>query len=333
MAEGTARPVPAALAEAAACAGYAPSIHNTQPWRWRVLPDRLELRAERDRQLRATDPDARLLTVSCGAALHHARIALDAEGWAVDVARFPAPADPDLLAVLTPAGRVPVTARAVRLFQVAQVRHTDRRPVSDTPLAPDTVAAVRAAVTAEGLDLHVLSGDQVHALAVEAGRAVAAEADDAGVQEELAYWTGRSPAGTGMPADVLPASPPRTTVPGRDFGRAGALPIGPGHDRAAVYAVLFGPDDEPVSWLRAGEALSAAWLVATDRGASLLPLSGAVEVPLTRAALHRLLADLGQPYLVLRLGVADPDHAGPPHTPRMPAAQVVDTSLVRDRAG
>jgi hypothetical protein len=42
-----------------------------------------------------------------------------------------------------------------------------------------------------------------------------------------------------------------------------------------------------------------------------------------------MLAGLGYPHLALRLGLADPDHAGPPHTPRMPASQTVDTSAVR----
>jgi hypothetical protein len=267
--------------------------------------------------------------ISCGAALHHARIALDAEGWTVTVDRSPATTGQDLLAVLTPTGRGPVTPAAMRLVQAAQVRRSDRRPVSDAPVSAAAVEAIRAAVTAEELNLHVLSPDQVQDVAAAAGRAAEVEAADPAVQEELAYWTGRSPEGTGMPDAVLPASHPRTTVPGREFGRPGTLPIGPGHDRAATYAVLFGPDDEPVSWLRAGEALSAGWLAATEQGTSLLPLSGAVEVPLTRAALHRLLSEIGQPYLVLRLGIADPEHAGPPHTPRMPAAQVVDTSLVR----
>ena len=66
-----------ALAEAARTAGYAPSIHNTQPWRWRVGPTSLQLWAERDRQLAITDPAGRMLTVSCGAALLRQRM-LDA---------------------------------------------------------------------------------------------------------------------------------------------------------------------------------------------------------------------------------------------------------------
>jgi hypothetical protein len=64
-----------ALAEAARVAGLAPSIHNTQPWRWRVDGDVLELYSEPIRQLHESDPGARLMVLSCGVALHHARTA------------------------------------------------------------------------------------------------------------------------------------------------------------------------------------------------------------------------------------------------------------------
>jgi nitroreductase len=323
------RPLAAALAEAAAVAGYAPSIHNTQPWRWRVQTDRLELFADRSRQLKATDPDGKLLTLSCGTALHHVRLALAAEGQVAEVRRFPEPSEPDLLAEIVPTGAEPVTPEAMRLVQTMELRHTDRRPVRDEPVPAEALAAVIASVA--GLArLHLLTSDQVLDVAAAATRAGVVEAADPQIREELAYWTGRAALpGTGLPSEVLPAEAPRTTVPARDFGTPGTLPIGRGHDRAAVYAVLFGDDDEPQSWLRAGEALSAAWLTATDRGVSMVPLSGAIEVSQTRETLRHILADLGYPYLVLRLGSADPDTAGPPHTPRMPAAQVVDTSAVQ----
>src|SRR4051812_29524525 len=88
---------PAALVHAAATAGHAPSIHNTQPWRWHVRPGVLDLYAVRDRQLAVTDPEGRLLTISCGTALHHATVALAATGWAATVTRLPG-GDPDHLA-------------------------------------------------------------------------------------------------------------------------------------------------------------------------------------------------------------------------------------------
>ncbi|MDG4798894.1 nitroreductase [Micromonospora sp. WMMD1082] len=323
----THRPLTTALAEAAAMAGHAPSVHNSQPWRWRVLPDALELRVVRDPRLAATDPEGELITLSCGVALHHARLALAAEGWAATVRRLPDPAEADLLARLTdpqPAGADP---DAMRMVQCMQVRHTDRRPVSDEPVPGDALNAIASAAGGEGGRLEILDRDQVLQLAAAASHAATVEAEDSRLREELEYWTSRA-GGTGLTPEVLPEQPAQTTVPGRDFGRPGTLPVGPGHDQSASYAVLYGDEDEPVDWLRAGEALSAAWLVATRLGVSVVPLSGVVEVPATRQTLRQALAGLGHPYLVLRLGVADPAHTGPPHTPRLPREQVVDTSAV-----
>jgi len=80
-------PATEALARAAEAARLAPSIHNTQPWRWVVRGDQLELHAVAARQLLEQDPEGRLMRLSCGAALHHARVALGAEGWVHHVER------------------------------------------------------------------------------------------------------------------------------------------------------------------------------------------------------------------------------------------------------
>jgi nitroreductase len=313
-----------ALAEAARAAGYAPSIHNTQPWRWQVQGETLELYAEFGRQLTNSDPGGRLLVVSCGAALHHVRVALAAEGWTADVDRLPDPARPQLLARLTVTGRTPVTPEAMRLLQTIWIRHTDRRPVTDAPVPPAALDTIRRAVEAERARLHLLRPDDVLDLAVVADRAQTLEAFDPQWREEMVYWAGAAQPGLGVPDSAIPSEAPRTTVPGRDFGHPGSLPISAGHDRAAVYAILYGDLDMPLGWLRAGEALSAGWLAATEAGVSLLPLSAAVEVDSTRQLLRRLLSQLGEPYLVMRLGLADPDEGEAPRTPRLPAAQTVE---------
>ena len=152
-------------------------------------------------------------------------------------------------------------------------------------------------------------------LASAADHAQRTEAGEPAWQAELAYWTGGTrPLGSGIPDAAIPDQPTQTTVPGRDFGHHGDLPIAPAHENAAVFVILYGRQDGQVDWLRAGEALSAAWLTATELGVSVLPLSAPIEVVVTRNALRRLLADLGHPYLVLRLGTADPGrHRRPAH--------------------
>ncbi|SCF29809.1 Nitroreductase [Micromonospora viridifaciens] len=323
------RPLTTALAEAAGMAGHAPSVHNTQPWHWTVLPDTLELRVARERQLTAMDPAGRLLAISCGTALHHARVALAAEGWTPVVERMPDPAQPDLVARLTGMRHTGADPEAMHLVQCMRVRHTDRRPVSDEPVPAAALAEIDRAAAREGVHLQVLDDAQKIQLASAAQQAAKVEAADPRLREELAYWTTRADTGAGLPPEVLPETAPQTTVPARDFGRSGTLPVGPGHDRAAVYAILWDTEDEPDSWLRAGEALSAAWLTATRLGVSLVPLSGVVEVDGTRQALRQILSGLGFPYISMRLGIADPTQPGPAHTPRLAAAQTVDTSAVR----
>src|SRR3712207_8175716 len=87
-----------ALRQAAVLAGRAPSVHNSQPWRWRPDAQTLDLFLATDRPLHGPDPDARVAVLSCGAALHHARVHLAAQGWRADVDRMPDPRHPAHLA-------------------------------------------------------------------------------------------------------------------------------------------------------------------------------------------------------------------------------------------
>lgn len=316
-----------ALAEAATAAGYAPSIHNTQPWRWRITGHLLDLFTDRGRVLAVTDPDARLATLSCGVALHHARTSLAAHSWQVTTTRLPKPTDPDHLARLHVDGRAPVDLPATLHLRTIPLRHTDRRPVTGAPVGAQELQAIAAAVEAEDTWLHTLTPDQVLELASAADHAQRTEAADAGWLEELAYWTGGSrPGGTGVPDAAIPDRRTRTTVPSRDFGHPGVLAVDAGHDRTATYVMLHGRTDEPHDWLRAGEALSAAWLTATARGVTVVPHSAPIEIIGTRQAMRVILGSAGYPYLLLRLGTVDPADAGPPHAPRLPADQIIERS-------
>jgi nitroreductase len=320
-----ARAVTEVLYKAAAAAGHAPSIHNTQPWRWRLAGDTMDLFVERGRMLDVTDPDGRLATLSCGAALHHARIALAAHGWRAAVRRLPDPADPDHLASVHVEGPAPIGPDTERRAQNIRVRHTERRPVTGDPVGPAELSAITEAVESQGTRLHVLRPEQIYDLAAATSHAQGVESAETQWQQELARWTdgGRS-AGTGVPDGVIPRVTPATTLPGRDFGRHGDLPVGDGHDQSAVFGVLYGPADDPIDWLRAGEALSALWLVAVELHVSVLPLSAPIEVAVARENVRRLLSDLGHPYLAVRLGhqVAEADDI--PRTPRLPADEIVE---------
>jgi hypothetical protein len=171
----------------------------------------------------------------------------------------------------------------------------------------------------------MLRPEEVIELAAAADHAQRTEAAVPEWRTELTYWTGGTrPAGTDIPSAAIPQHAPQTTVPVRDVGHPGDLPISVKHDQAARFAILYGQSDEPRDWLRAGEALSAGWLTATERGISVMPLSAPVEVISTRETLRRLLAYLNHPFLVLRFGTVDAADADATHAPRLPTDQTIE---------
>jgi hypothetical protein len=308
-----------ALVAAAEAALRAPSIFNSQPWRWRVTGGGLELSADPGRQLAVVDPEHMMSTLSCGIALHHARTALSAAGYSHAVDRLPDPARPDLLARIRLTGTHPPDPADVRRYEASLIRHTDRRPFDGEPLPRTVVDRLRTVAETEHAYLYRMRSDDVPALAAAVSRAQRIEMADPEYRAELTRWTNRpTDSGDGVPADTVPAPTPRT-VPVREFivagdqadetggGTGGLEPLAAeGTDQTATYLVLAGQADDRLEWLRAGEALSAVWLTAVTEGLSVSPISDVAEVPSTRALLRGVLAGIGYPFLVLRVGNAEP---------------------------
>jgi hypothetical protein len=315
--------------DAVAASMFAPSILNTQPWRWRLRGTTLELIRDPGRLLGAVDPAGRMAMVSCGAALHHARVTLGARGYAVTVRRMPAREAGDPLAVVTVTGSSPMSPPDIEMARAVRQRRSDRRPIVATSRVDDAeIAALDAAATREGCALFRIGDTDRPYLGEAVDQAQRTEQSDPGYRHELAAWTVRRPAGGGVSFDSLVAQVPRP-VAVRDFavdGETGLFP-GFGDDRFADYLILATPTDSTADRLRAGEAASAVWLTATARGLAMSVMSDVVEVPATRALLGRLLADQAQPQLVLRTGLQ-----GQPVPPPPASHRKIDEVLDEDPA-
>ena len=126
-------------------AGRAPSVHNTQPWRFRVQPDVIELWADPERALPIADPGNRELRVACGAALYNLRLALQGCGVRPLVTLPADPERPDFLASVRYGGRKAPTPAQLRLLAAVPKRHTNRRPFTDEPVTAGERNALRRA--------------------------------------------------------------------------------------------------------------------------------------------------------------------------------------------
>src|SRR5260370_7699088 len=91
-----------------ATATRAPSVHNTQPWRFKVGPSAIELHCDPRRKLRV-DPAGREMLISCGAALFGLRLAVRSLGYQPVVELLPDPARLRLMARVMPRPADPIT--------------------------------------------------------------------------------------------------------------------------------------------------------------------------------------------------------------------------------
>ena len=313
------------LTAAARDALRAPSALNTQPWTWYIRDDVLELYSDRGRQLRVADPDGRLLLLSCGIALHHARVSLAAAGYAAVVRPLVESWDDNVLARVQLGGTRPVTDHDQAMGDAIARRRTDRRPFADRPVPTDVLVALETAAESAGARLHIARLGQMPMLAIAVAQAGMAEMSDPEYRDELMRWTNRPPwSGDGVPPEATVERSPRR-VPVRqlalepNFGQ----PVETIGDRGAAYLVLYGASDSAADWFAAGEVASNVLLTATTFGLATEPMSDAIEVAHPRNLITGLLPSGSHPYLVLRCGWSEHTDPLPLVARRDPAEAII----------
>jgi nitroreductase len=306
-------------------AQHAPSVHNTQPWRWRGSGTALDLYADRSRQLARSDPDGRNLVISCGAVLHHVEVVAGPLGLRTHVVRLPDPEEPDLLARVELSPAEPSPPAGDVLDAVAR-RCTDRRRFTSWPVPDEQLTHLAAQATAWSSRAFPMTdvSDKFRAELL-VNRAVDLQAADDSRQREQAEWVDHG-AGDGVPSAVLPAPadvlarrPSRFRSGLQDDLEAREV------ESADGLIVICAPSDDIPAWLSAGEALSAMWLEATRKGLSLVPLSQVVEFPETRDAFRlEVLGGMAHPLILVRVGWQGISRSQLPPTPRRPVAEVLE---------
>ncbi|GGT08575.1 nitroreductase [Planobispora rosea] len=300
-------------------AGTAPSVHNTQPWRF-VVRNReyIELHADPERWLRVADPRGRSLRISCGAALFNLRLALRVSGHRPVTWSAPAIGDgsPTLLAAVRPTAAAPVSEAEHDLYAAITTRRTNRQPFADAPVPRAVMDELTTAAQMEGAGLVSLRGPAVSALLEEIAAAEESLTGDRGYRAELTRWTSGQSCSDGVPPYVQGPRPIGDLAPVRDFARVTRERVR--FEAHPQLVVLTTPGDGPTDWLRAGQALQRLLLVATVRGLS----ASFLNQPLDLRDMRRHTDPRhpgGHPQMIVRLGY------GPavPRAPRRPVPELL----------
>ncbi|KIA62486.1 Acg family FMN-binding oxidoreductase [Nocardia vulneris] len=305
-------------------AGRAPSVHNTQPWRWVFDGTRLHLYRDNERLLTSTDPHGRQLVISCGAVLHHLRTVFAEFGWHTDTVRLPDPDSLDHLATIEfrpwpdpPAG-VHARARAI------ERRRTDRLPMLAPQHWAELVHAARMLANPHDIQIDVLDTGAGARLAAASQHATALRRYDMEYQAELHWWSGHSHAPEGVPRSALISDAEAARVPvARTFPAAPHSSRRADVEDQAQLMVLSSTGDSVSAWLRSGEALSAVLLECTVAEQVSCALTHITELPTARKAIADLLGHSVTPQVVIRVGTAPDDDEATPMSHRRPVSDIL----------
>src|SRR5690349_15468084 len=255
------------LHRAAAAGIRAPSMHNSQPWLFRLRDDAVEIMANPARQLAVADRNGWAIRLACGAATYNARLALAVRGRPAAAHLRPDPHDPFLIARLTPAPHRPPTYAEQELYAAIGRRRSHRAPFWPDPVPADIRVRLIEAARSESAWLDLLVG----MTALTGFAEIAASADrvlrrDDSYQGELAGWIQVDGAPEGVPASAgAPLPEPQALLPQRIFGDRRRAP-GRDYEPEPLVGVLGVPGDRPIDQITAGQALQKVLLTATGAG-------------------------------------------------------------------
>ncbi|MCV7229558.1 Acg family FMN-binding oxidoreductase [Mycolicibacterium komossense] len=302
----------------------APSVHNSQPWRWVAGSAGLNLFADPKRWVHATDRSGREALISCGAVLDHLRVAMQAAGWTINVERFPNPNNLDHVAAIdfTPLSFVTDAHRA-RAGAIAQ-RRTDRLPFAAPTDWELFEPMVRSTFSDNDAHLDVVADEVRHTLAEASRLSESLRLYDSSYHAELDWWTAPFHTTEGIPCNSLVSAAESERV---DVARS--FPVGSDTQRRpditadrSTILVLSTDDDTGGDAVRCGEVLSTVLLECTMAGLATCTLTNVTESQAGRDAIASLIGRKSFPQLLIRVGLAPTAEPEQPLTPRRPLSDV-----------
>jgi len=291
----------------------APSIHNSQPWVFRVYDSDVEIYADRTRALAVVDPDDRSLIVSCGSAIETLLQCLRVFGFEYQISLFPDILDLDLLARVRIDGRGAPSDDANDVLAAIRRRHTIRRGFVDKKLDFSFEQTLGCEEEKSGARLVLIQDTVVEErLLEEIQRSDTANQSDKRFVRESASWM----------------------HPLRERSRDGIpLPLGESHNSGNTWKSHNSSSDENISkmallqiesegaqeWIGAGRKLMDCLISASTFGINAAIRDVSSTTPNLRDNINEITGRMGIPLLLLRFGKGK----RPVITPRRPLVDVL----------
>ena len=290
----------------------APSAHNTQPWKFQVSGNHIDVMVDWGRHLHISDPTHRQLYVSIGCVIENALVAGYFWDYAPSVEYFP-----EGRHTTSPVARIIFTKNkvgekgiAANLFSAIEARRTNRLDYNTEPL---TATEKNALYTRNNEEVVLVEDrDGIEAIAKASEIATLKTLSRTDFKNELSHWVRSSwtKENDGMPGYAMGIPAPLSLI---SHFMVRFAPIhkqeGPKTykqmKQTSAIAVIATKGDGPEDWMRAGQLLERVWLEATIEGIAAAPVVAAIEAgEETRAQITEVVGEGLYPQSIIRLGHA-----------------------------
>lgn len=297
--------------------------HNTQPWKFAIQENAIEIHPDFSRELKVVDPDHRELWISLGCALENLLVAARATGYAHEISY---PESEDLIRVnLTPDSLQPGL-----LFEAITQRQNTRSEYNGQAIKTNDLDQVQGLSLEPGVEMHfVTNSTDLETVLEYVNQGNLNQYSNDAFIDELIYWLRFNKRQAMSSLDGLYSiCSGNPNVPGW-LGRmfvAGTKPqqqadIDAKKLRSSAGAiVIVSESDDKSNWVRTGQVYERLALQLTSLNIKSAFLNQPIESVDLRSQFQNAMGlDLSLPQLLVRFGYADTM----PRSLRRPVEQVL----------
>lgn len=305
----------------------ASSGFNSQPWKFKVTNNTIEVWADKDRRRPTIDPFDRELYISLGCAVANLEIAAKYFGLIFEK-EYIETRDDDRVAIFRFSSGKTV-GEDKDLFKAIPKRRVNREDYNGKVISKDVLEIIeKEGENFDGVKLKLIShkkDQEKIANLIEKSNRVWFKSKE--LVDEMEYWLKDDLAYSkeGLPTGVLNLY--KLAVEVKYFISRDSKSIKNKAERekrlaydAAAIGVIYTENDERIEWVRTGELYERMALRLTDLGIQNAFFNTVIELQTQRKDLEKMLKIKGRAQLIFRLGYSDTEVA---HSNRRPVDEVI----------
>lgn len=307
----------------------APSSHNSQPWKFKVAGDHIQLCSDLTRALPKSDTNHRQLYISLGCALENLLTAADYYGFSPSVQLLPDGEEGSVAARLefSNARREADQSHEHLVFAILK-RYVNRGKYRDQMPDGKFLDWMRS-LGSEEMRIDIINEPAARAQIADITlRAGIAAMDDPGFREEISQYVVSNISGkhTGIPGFTLGLPTPVSLIAPFLLKHFNMNRVNQKQDEALLehftpaFVVMSASKDDRETWIKTGQLFERIMLEAVKYGLSISPMAAAIQIGNFYKELQKVLGRQERPQVFNRLGYCDDQVR---HSPRLRSTDVI----------